>query len=215
MWIFFTNQCHAKITNFLRSSQCYRAKARATGPVTASNAPATTGAAGGGGNAGRRTYTEDELQAALRDIQSGKLGTRRAAVLYGIPRSTLRNKVYKLAMERERDATLSNQTHSGQDQANSTDGACNKTTSINNISTTGKNSTVPVNVATTHNANQNATINSRHLRRDEVRFSIIFIFGHLRSIAHLSKFNPFWPSLSFCQRLLSFVLTNFSITFEI
>lgn len=24
--------------------------------------------------AGRRTYTEDELQAALRDIQSGKLG---------------------------------------------------------------------------------------------------------------------------------------------
>lgn len=42
---------------------------------------------------GRRTYTEDELQAALRDIQSGKLGTRRAAVIYGIPRSTLRNKV--------------------------------------------------------------------------------------------------------------------------
>jgi hypothetical protein len=55
--------------------------------------------------AGRRTYTEEELQAALRDIQSGKLGTRRAAVLYGIPRSTLRNKVYKLAMEKERDNT--------------------------------------------------------------------------------------------------------------
>lgn len=53
--------------------------------------------------AGRRTYTEEELQAALRDIQSGKLGTRRAAVIYGIPRSTLRNKVYKLAMEKERD----------------------------------------------------------------------------------------------------------------
>lgn len=60
--------------------------------------------------AGRRTYTEEELQAALRDIQSGKLGTRRAAVIYGIPRSTLRNKVYKLAMEKERDnsATLPN-----------------------------------------------------------------------------------------------------------
>ncbi|XP_026474462.1 mushroom body large-type Kenyon cell-specific protein 1-like isoform X3 [Ctenocephalides felis] len=56
--------------------------------------------------AGRRTYTEDELQAALRDIQSGKLGTRRAAVIYGIPRSTLRNKVYKLAMERERESHL-------------------------------------------------------------------------------------------------------------
>ncbi|XP_067007330.2 mushroom body large-type Kenyon cell-specific protein 1 [Anabrus simplex] len=56
--------------------------------------------------AGRRTYTEEELQAALRDIQSGKLGTRRAAVIYGIPRSTLRNKVYKLAMERDRDSHL-------------------------------------------------------------------------------------------------------------
>ncbi|XP_073970193.1 ecdysone-induced protein 93F isoform X3 [Rhodnius prolixus] len=50
--------------------------------------------------AGRRSYTEEELQAALRDIQSGKLGTRRAAVIYGIPRSTLRNKVYKLSQER-------------------------------------------------------------------------------------------------------------------
>ncbi|EEC08637.1 hypothetical protein IscW_ISCW019047 [Ixodes scapularis] len=48
----------------------------------------------------KRSYTEEELQAALRDIQSGKLGTRRAAVIYGIPRSTLRNKVYKLALER-------------------------------------------------------------------------------------------------------------------
>ncbi|XP_050437597.1 mushroom body large-type Kenyon cell-specific protein 1 isoform X2 [Adelges cooleyi] len=51
--------------------------------------------------AGRKKYTEDKLQAALRDIQSGKLGTRRAAVLYDIPRSTLRNKVYKMAMERD------------------------------------------------------------------------------------------------------------------
>lgn len=50
-------------------------------------------------NYSKRSYTEDELQAALRDIQSGKLGTRRAAVIYGIPRSTLRNKVYKLANE--------------------------------------------------------------------------------------------------------------------
>ncbi|XP_076317094.1 mushroom body large-type Kenyon cell-specific protein 1-like isoform X1 [Tachypleus tridentatus] len=49
----------------------------------------------------KRAYTEDELQAALRDIQTGKLGTRRAAVIYGIPRSTLRNKVYKLTLERK------------------------------------------------------------------------------------------------------------------
>lgn len=33
---------------------------------------------------------------------SGKLGTRRAAVQYNIPRSTLRNKVYKMSMEAKR-----------------------------------------------------------------------------------------------------------------
>ncbi|CAG4973627.1 unnamed protein product [Colias eurytheme] len=49
----------------------------------------------GAGNSTRRNYTEDELQSALRDIQSGRLGTRRAAAVYGIPRSTLRNKVNK------------------------------------------------------------------------------------------------------------------------
>lgn len=53
---------------------------------------------------GRKTYTEDELQSALQDILSGKLGTRRAAVQYGIPRSTLRNKVYKLS-EPKREAS--------------------------------------------------------------------------------------------------------------
>uniref|UniRef100_A0A182QB57 HTH psq-type domain-containing protein n=1 Tax=Anopheles farauti TaxID=69004 RepID=A0A182QB57_9DIPT len=47
---------------------------------------------------GRKTYTEDGLQNALQDILSGRLGTRRAAVQYGIPRSTLRNKVYKMAL---------------------------------------------------------------------------------------------------------------------
>ncbi|XP_068251017.1 mushroom body large-type Kenyon cell-specific protein 1 isoform X2 [Palaemon carinicauda] len=61
------------------------------------------------GDMSKRSYTEEELQAALRDIQSGKLGTRRAAVIYGIPRSTLRNKVYKLAMERERNKKLAEQ----------------------------------------------------------------------------------------------------------
>nr|AIL29268.1 E93 protein [Bombyx mori] len=53
---------------------------------------------GASNSTGRRTYTEDELQSALRDIQSGRLGTRRAAVLYGIPRSTLRNKVNKFGL---------------------------------------------------------------------------------------------------------------------
>lgn len=45
----------------------------------------------------RRQYTEDELHNALNDIISGRLGTRRAAVIYKIPRSTLRNKVYKMS----------------------------------------------------------------------------------------------------------------------
>ncbi|RWS30491.1 mushroom body large-type Kenyon cell-specific protein 1-like protein [Leptotrombidium deliense] len=54
----------------------------------------------GEGAASKRSYTETELQAALADIQSGKLGTRRAAMIYGIPRSTLRNKVYKLSHEK-------------------------------------------------------------------------------------------------------------------
>lgn len=53
---------------------------------------------GAGNSATRRTYTDDELQSALRDIQSGRLGTRRAAVVYGIPRSTLRNKVNKFGL---------------------------------------------------------------------------------------------------------------------
>uniref|UniRef100_A0A182SX73 HTH psq-type domain-containing protein n=1 Tax=Anopheles maculatus TaxID=74869 RepID=A0A182SX73_9DIPT len=51
---------------------------------------------------GRKTYTEDGLQNALQDILSGRLGTRRAAMQYGIPRSTLRNKVYKIAIGSKR-----------------------------------------------------------------------------------------------------------------
>ncbi|XP_048001768.1 mushroom body large-type Kenyon cell-specific protein 1 isoform X4 [Leguminivora glycinivorella] len=54
-----------------------------------------------GNSTARRNYTEDELQSALRDIQSGRLGTRRAAVVYGIPRSTLRNKVNKFGLAAE------------------------------------------------------------------------------------------------------------------
>ena len=47
----------------------------------------------------KKNYTETELVAAVKDIRSGKLGTRRAAVLYGIPRSTLRNKIFKMEAE--------------------------------------------------------------------------------------------------------------------
>ena len=48
---------------------------------------------------GKRGYTEEELSAAVSDIRSGKLGTRRAATLYGIPRSTLRNKIFKIDVD--------------------------------------------------------------------------------------------------------------------
>ena len=48
------------------------------------------------GNGQKRVYTEDELNAAVSDIRSGKIGTRRAAALYGIPRSTLRNKMCRM-----------------------------------------------------------------------------------------------------------------------
>ena len=47
-------------------------------------------------NGGKRNYTDEELSAAVSDIRSGKLGTRRASALYGVPRSTLRNKIFRL-----------------------------------------------------------------------------------------------------------------------
>lgn len=50
---------------------------------------------------GKKAYTEHELLAAVHDIRSGKIGTRRASVLYGIPRSTLRNKIFKMDNEQK------------------------------------------------------------------------------------------------------------------
>ncbi|XP_021954695.1 uncharacterized protein LOC110851286 isoform X1 [Folsomia candida] len=58
-----------------------------------------------------RSYTIQDLELALQDIQSGKLGTRRAAVIYGIPRSTLRNKVYKLGKASQLKSTVYNGVH--------------------------------------------------------------------------------------------------------
>ncbi|CAC5425944.1 unnamed protein product [Mytilus coruscus] len=48
----------------------------------------------------KKSYTDDELTAAVNEIQSGKLGTRRASVLYGIPRSTLRNKIFRMGSDK-------------------------------------------------------------------------------------------------------------------
>lgn len=48
----------------------------------------------------KRAYTEQQMQMALAEIDAGRLGTRRAASLYGIPRSTLRNKISRKSAER-------------------------------------------------------------------------------------------------------------------
>ncbi|KAK0183099.1 hypothetical protein PV327_001169 [Microctonus hyperodae] len=139
-------------------SSTYRAKPRLTGPVGVGGVPVVGG--------GRRTYTEEELQAALRDIQSGKLGTRRAAVIYGIPRSTLRNKVYKLAMERERDASLTS-THSHTQES----GAPASTTNITTTTTTTITSATTTTTTTTttpSNTTQNATATTPPPQMDEV-----------------------------------------------
>ncbi|KAJ1347502.1 hypothetical protein KIN20_002572 [Parelaphostrongylus tenuis] len=49
----------------------------------------------------KRNYSQFDLTAAVNDIRCGRLGTRRASVVYGIPRSTLRNKIYKLEAAEE------------------------------------------------------------------------------------------------------------------
>ncbi|XP_037943464.1 mushroom body large-type Kenyon cell-specific protein 1 [Teleopsis dalmanni] len=54
----------------------------------------------------RRTYSDEDLNNALQDILTGKLGTRRAAAQYCVPRSTLRNKVSKMTTESNRTSTL-------------------------------------------------------------------------------------------------------------
>lgn len=128
-----------------------------------------TGPVGAGGvsvvGGGRRTYTEEELQAALRDIQSGKLGTRRAAVIYGIPRSTLRNKVYKLAMERERDASLTS-THSHTHESGVSASTNTSTTLLTTTTITTTTATTP----STPNTTQNASANTPSSPMDEVGF---------------------------------------------
>ena len=48
------------------------------------------------GKNSRRSYSPGRLEKAIADIQSGRIGTRKASSLYGIPRSTLRNKVVRI-----------------------------------------------------------------------------------------------------------------------
>ena len=47
-------------------------------------------------NAIKRTYSSTELHQALRDVCDGKMGTRRASLTYGVPRSTIRNHLNKI-----------------------------------------------------------------------------------------------------------------------
>ncbi|XP_022669792.1 mucin-19-like isoform X3 [Varroa destructor] len=87
----------------------------------------------------KRTYTEDELQAALKDIQMGKLGTRRAAVIYGIPRSTLRNKVYKMANDRRKMSATGGTSGASSGSANTTQSTSAATKKINISNGSGTN----------------------------------------------------------------------------
>ncbi|XP_023036028.1 mushroom body large-type Kenyon cell-specific protein 1 isoform X2 [Drosophila willistoni] len=50
----------------------------------------------------RRTYSEEDLNRALQDVLANKLGTRKAASQYHVPRSTLRNKLYKITLDAKR-----------------------------------------------------------------------------------------------------------------
>ena len=76
-------------------------------------------------NMQRKGYSRDKLEKALADVRSGRIGTRRASVLYGIPRSTLRNKLLnsklqnnklevdqKMRQESEAALTASNKNYS-------------------------------------------------------------------------------------------------------
>ncbi|XP_071947751.1 ligand-dependent nuclear receptor corepressor-like protein [Antedon mediterranea] len=50
-------------------------------------------------------YTQADLKLALIDVRSGKIGTRRASVLYGIPRSTIRNHLNRNSFLNEDEST--------------------------------------------------------------------------------------------------------------
>ena len=54
----------------------------------------------------QRKYSPAELTAAIDEVERGRVGTRKAAILYGIPRSTLRNKVGKLATQKSTSSDL-------------------------------------------------------------------------------------------------------------
>ena len=61
---------------------------------------------------GKKAYTNDDLSAAVTEVKNGKLGTRRASSLYGIPRSTLRNKVFKVEAEDSSASSMSQEEES-------------------------------------------------------------------------------------------------------
>ena len=65
---------------------------------------------------------------AVTEIRSGKLGTRRAAVLYGIPRSTLRNKIFKMETEEQQQpAVVITTEHECSEDSQHSDGAIGHT----------------------------------------------------------------------------------------
>lgn len=51
----------------------------------------------------KKAYSDHELNAAVEAIKSGSIGTRKAAQMFGVPRSTLRNKVLLSHVHRHLD----------------------------------------------------------------------------------------------------------------
>lgn len=66
-----------------------------------------------------KTYTDENLQNAVQAISTGRMGTRRAAVKFGIPRSTLRNKIYRLSDSKRTPTNDDDKDLSGDDDRNS------------------------------------------------------------------------------------------------
>ena len=113
----------------------------------------------------KRTYTEEELSAALRDIQSGKLGTRRAAVIYGIPRSTLRNKVYKLALDRSNNGKRKVNTTPAIAINTTTSAQLKKLSKSSLLNNSNKKSTEKMNSTLSHMLDNSSTSASESLKQ--------------------------------------------------
>ncbi|OQV15479.1 hypothetical protein BV898_10351 [Hypsibius exemplaris] len=66
-------------------------------PITTESVPPPPVSKKNGKKGHQRKYSPAELRSAIDEVECGRVGTRKAAIIFGIPRSTLRNKVGKLS----------------------------------------------------------------------------------------------------------------------